>query len=370
MSTDEQLLEQSPARFCSPALEQSLIDIPGAVQLTDSADVGINRRLARGNMKGMAIIVPPTKVFAGDRVEIFICHRDSSTAPLIWFVVPNDYQGGPFLRRIPANDIPEGISRWFYRVNNVESAHLKVLVITVQPGGIDPQPEYPGHRLLRAPQISPLIIDGTVDVTVTIAPWQGMRCNDIVSLQFINWRIEHKVAPEEIGQPVTLLITTKMIEADGSGQALLQYEISDEVRNMASDHSIGLLVDIKKADQAQRLPAPKISKTDSDNAIYMTALGADSVSVTLATNSPPFTATDVVELNWRGEPRDGPVQLFTKSQTVASQKVLTLTVPNAVIQRLADGFACVEYIRISASGERHLSKYVQVFVVGNTRRID
>lgn len=369
MSTDEQLLEQSPARFCSPALEQSLIDIPGAVELTDSADVGINRRLARGNMQGMAIIVPPTQVFAGDRVEIFIRHRDSSTAPLIWFDVPSDYQREPILRRIPANKIPEGISWWFYRVNNVESAHLKVLVITTLPGGTDPRSDYPGHQLLRAPKISPPEIDGTQHVEVIIAPWQGMRTNDIVGFQYSSWRIEHTVGPEEVGQPVTLWITKEMIEADGSGQALLQYDIRDEVGNKASDHSIGLLVDIKTANDATRLPAPVVSETDSENAIYMTALGANSVSVTVAPPSKALAATDVVEFIWRGEPLDGPVQLVTESQTVASQEALIFTVSNAVVQRLAGGFANVAYTRITASGERHPSKYVQVFVVGNTRRI-
>ncbi|KJZ43518.1 hypothetical protein [Pseudomonas fluorescens] len=171
MSTDEQLLEQSPSRFCGPALEQSRIDIPGAVELTDSADVGINRSLARGNMQGMAIIVPPTQVFAGDRIRIFVQHRDSSPAPLIWFDVPSDYQGGPFLRRIPSNKIPEGISRWFYRVNNVESAHLKVLVMTTVPGDIDPRSDYPGYPLLREPQISPEEIDGNQSVKDNIPLW-------------------------------------------------------------------------------------------------------------------------------------------------------------------------------------------------------
>jgi hypothetical protein len=51
-----------------------------------------------------------------------------------------------------------------------------------------------------------------------------------------------------------------MIAADGSGQALLQYWVTDEVGNMASDHSIGLMVDIQDANHAQRLPAPGCPK--------------------------------------------------------------------------------------------------------------
>jgi hypothetical protein len=156
---------------------------------------------------------------------------------------------------------------------------------------------------------------------------------------------------------------------------LLQYWITDEVGNMASDHSIGLMVDIQDANHAQRLPAPKVSETDQDNAIYMTALGAKSVKVTVSTPAPVFAPTDVVELDWRGEPRTGLPQLFTSSQTVASatgahQTELIFEVPNAVIQRLAGGFANVAYTQVTASGERRPSKYVQVFIVGNTRRID
>jgi hypothetical protein len=97
--------------------------------------------------------------------------------------------------------------------------------------------------------------------------------------------------------------------------------------------------------------------------------------VTVSTPAPVFAPTDVVELDWRGEPRTGLPQLFTSSQTVASatgahQTELIFEVPNAVIQRLAGGFANVAYTQVTASGERRPSKYVQVFIVGNTRRID
>jgi hypothetical protein len=102
----------------------------------------------------------------------------------------------------------------------------------------------------------------------------------------------------------------------------------------------------------------------------MTALGAKSVSVKVSTPASVFAPTDVVELDWRGEPRTGLPQLFTSSQTVASQTALTFEVSNAVVQRLAGGFANVAYTQVTASGERRPSKYVQVFIVGNTRRID
>ncbi|PKH28590.1 hypothetical protein BI292_02140 [Pseudomonas sp. 43NM1] len=370
MSTDAQLIGESPARFAGAILGESRIDVPGALTLIAGADVGINRALAREDINGVAILIAPTEVFVGDQIEVFIRHPDSPILPIIWFTVPADYDGGPLVRRIPANDIPEGFSHWFYRVNGVESGHLKVLVKTELPGGIDPQPEYPGHRLLRPPVIAPSIIDGTQDVIVTVPPWQGMRHNDSVAFQYVDWHITHRVQRSEVGQAVALTISREMIEADGSGQALLQYWITDEVGNMASDHSIGLMVDIQDANHAQRLPAPVVSETDQDNAIYMTALGAKSVSVTIATPAALFAATDVVELDWRGEPRTGLPQPFTESRTVAAQSALTFEVSNAVVQRLAGGFAHVAYTHITASGERRSSRYVQVFIVGNTRRID
>jgi hypothetical protein len=370
MNTDELLVEKSPARFATLTVSESRIDIPGALTVIEGADVGINRTLARGDINGMAIVIPPTQVFVGDRVEVFIRHPTSPALPIIWFTVQSDYIGDPLLRRIQVNDIPEGFSTWFYRVNGVESEHLEVFVKTELPGGIDPQPEYPGHRLLRAPVITPSVIDGTQDVIVTVQPWQGMRHNDTVAFQYVGWRIAHKVLKSEIGQSVELTISQEMIAADGSGQALLQYWVTDEVGNMASDHSIGLMVDIQDANHAQRLPAPVVSETDQDNAIYMTALGANSVSVTVATPASVFAPTDVVELDWRGEPSAGLPQPFTDSQTVASRTVLTFEVSNAVVQRLAGGFANVAYTQVTASGERRRSKYVQVFIVGNTRRID
>jgi len=370
MSIDELLMENSPAQFATSTVGESRIDIPGALTVIDGADVGINRALARGNINGMAIIIPPTKIFVGDRVEVIIRSPASSVLPITWFTVPSDYNGGPLLRRIQVNDIPEGFSTWFYRINRVESGHIKAFVKTELPGGIDPQPEYPGHRLLRRPVINPPVIDGTEDVTVTVPPWQGMHHNDTVALQYVGWRIEHRVLKSEVGQSVELTISKEMIEADGSGQALLQYWITDEVGNMASDHSIGLMVDIQDANHAHRLPAPHVCGTDQDNAIYMTTLGANSVSVKVATPASVFADTDVVELNWRGEPRAGLIQLHTDSLTVGSQETLTFEVPNAVVQRLAGGFANVAYTQVTASGERRVSKYVQMFMVGNTRRID
>jgi hypothetical protein len=370
MSTDELLVENSPACFASSTVSESWIDIPGALKGIEGADVGINRALARGNINGMEIFIPPTRIFPGDRVEVCIRHPTSPVLPIIWFDVPSGYNGEPLLRRIQVNDIPEGFSTWFYRVNGVESGHLEVFVKTELPGGIDPQPEYPGHRLLRPPVITPSVIDGTQDVIVTVKPWQGMRHNDTVAFQYVNWRIAHKVLKSEIGQSVELTISKEMIAADGSGQALLQYWVTDEVDNKASDHSIGLMVDIQDANHAQRLPAPKVSETDQDNAIYMTALGAKSVKVTVSTPASVFAPTDVVELDWRGEPRTGLPQPFTDSRTVASQTALTFEVSNAVVQRLAGGFANVAYTQVTASGERRPSKYIQVFIVGNTRRID
>jgi hypothetical protein len=375
MSTDELLLENSPARFASSTVSESRIDISGAREGIEGADVGINRTLARGNINGVEIVIPPTRIFPGDRVEVCIHHPTSPVLPIIWFDVPSGYNGEPLLRRIQVNDIPEGFSTWFYRVNGVESGHREVFVKTELPGGIDPQREYPGHRLLRAPVITPSVIDGTQDVIVTVQPWQGMRHNDTVAFQYVNWRIAHKVLKSEIGQSVELTISKEMIAADGSGQALLQYWITDEVGNMASDHSIGLMVDIQDANHAQRLLAPKVSETDQDNAIYMTALGAKSVKVTVSTLAPVFAPTDVVELDWRGEPRTGLPQLFTDSRPVtpttgAPETELTFEVPNAVVQRLAGGFANVAYTQVTSSGVRRLSKYVQVFIVGNTRRID
>jgi hypothetical protein len=374
MSTDELLVENSPARFASSTVSESWIDIPGALKGIEGADVGINRTLARGNINGMEIVIPPTRIFPGDRVEVCIRHPTSPALPIIWFDMPSGDNGDALSRRILVKDIPEGFSTWFYRVNGVESGHLEVFVKTELPGGIDPQWEYPGHRLLRAPVITPSVIDGTQDVIVTVKPWQSMRHNDTVALQYVNWRIAHKVLKSEIGQSVELTISKEMIAADGSGQALLQYWITDEVGNMASDHSIGLMVDIQDANHAQRLPAPKVSETDQDNAIYMTALGAKSVKVTVSTPASVFAPTDVVELDWRGEPRAGLPQPFTSSQTVASatgvhQTELIFEVPNAVVQRLAGGFANVAYAQVTAS-ERRLSKYIQIFIVGNTRRID
>lgn len=362
MSTNEQILEASPARFAAELMKDSLMDVPGAIRTVEGAEVGINRALVRGNPAGLRIIIPPTGNPAGKRIAVYFTGKEQ---PVLSFDVPADYDGNAFIQYITAKQIPEGFSELFYTLADEASKHLKVLVKTVVPVGNDPQPNIPGHSLLLPPEITTTVLDGQQDETVRILPWPGMHLDDQVMLQFSDLRLLSQV--EKVGEPVFFTLRKEDIARHGDGQSLMHYWISDNVENPAPAHSLGTSVTIKTS--TERLPPPTVD-IDQQHAVYLGKLGSQPLTVTLDTASGRFTKGDKVELHWRGELVTQTLELVTQELTVGAAPKLTFNIPNAIVQRLAGGWAHVYFNWLKAGNEAQLSSFIDIFIVGNTRRID
>ncbi|MEB0045008.1 MULTISPECIES: hypothetical protein [unclassified Pseudomonas] len=341
---------------------RSAIEIPGAITPVDAADVGVNLALLRAN-RGLPIIISPDAIKPGDTVLVYIDNRLIHV-----LVVADNYDGLAITLSIPSNLVPEGIFVLRYRVNIQTSAPLTVLVKTRLPGGIDPQPNQPGHHLLAAPSIASKILNGLQDETVTVQPWEGMCRNDVVTLQFADCGLPHTVQANEVGLPITFILPTDRVAANGNGATLLYYKVCDDVGNQASDHSLGQSITIQIGDD--KLTTPVVEGMDQQHALYLADLGSRSIQVTLDTSSSRFVAGDSLELIWRSAYRTGELEVVRQVQVLTNSSTLVFTVANAVAQRLAGGCAHLFFNHTDANGVIEQLSFLDFFVVGNTRRVD
>lgn len=338
------------AGVAAESVSESLIDIPGAkssevISTFYGADLGVTRALVNDNPAGLAIVIPPTDAWPGDEFEVFFSNKD---APVLSFVVPDDYDGASaFDRSIDARQVPEGFSELFYRLNGAESDHLKVLVRTKLPGGVDPKPAFPGHHLLLAPQVDATKIDGSQDIVATVLPWPGMRVGQLLHLQFGNSCLPHTVEKNEVGHGVDFTLTQEMIEQIGPCNILLFYKLWDEVGNAASDHSMACTLTCSPPTSAMGADtawqAPRILGLDQDNAIDLVVMEGGDITVEIDVAANGLAQGSQVQLNWWGEPAVAAPQLSTWTQTVGTASTLVFAIDRAEAQRLVGGWASVTW---------------------------
>ncbi|QJI44465.1 hypothetical protein HKK52_27085 [Pseudomonas sp. ADAK2] len=356
MSIDNR--SETPQAPAVAGLTRPALEIPGAITLVEEADVGVNRALI--GAQGLKIVIQSYALNPGDNVLVYIDNR----LVLVW-PVENDCGGRPISQYIPAKLIPEGFITLTYRVNVEVSAPLKVLIKTLLPGGIDPQPDAAGHYLLAPPLLTSTTLNGQQDETVYVAPYDDMRQNDVVTLIVGNSALPHTVTATEVGQSLTFTLSRDLVGSNGDGGVVLYYTIRDEVGNRATDHSLSVSVMIQTGSAAP-IP-PTVTGIGEQNTLYLSQLGSQSVIVSLDTRA--FRPGDVLTLFWMGLDRTGMPTSLTEVQTLKSQTTLDFTIANAVIQTLAGGSARIFFTRTDAQGGKQQLPSKEILIVGNTRRI-
>lgn len=339
-------------------LTRPALEIPDAISPVKDADVGVNRALI--GAQGLKIVIPSDAINPGDKVLVDIDNQ----LVLVW-LVENDYSGQPISKYIPATLIPEGLITLTYWVNVEMSAPLKVLVKTLLPGGIDPQPDAAGHYRLTPPQLTSTTLNGQQDETVCVAPYDGMRQNDVVTLIVGNWALPHTVTATEVGHSLTFTLSRELVASIGDGRFVLYYTLCDEVGNHATDHSLGVSVMIQTGTAAP-IP-PTVTGIDEQNTLYLSQLGSQPVYVSLDTRA--FSPGDVLKLFWTGLDRTGMPKSLTQEQTLKSETMLDFTIPNPEIQQLAGGSARLFFTCTDAQGGKQQLPSKEFLIVGNTRRI-
>ncbi|MEO6678661.1 MAG: hypothetical protein ABIO21_14955 [Pseudomonas sp.] len=356
MNTDN-LLEGSPHLYVIKPTRPAL-EIPGAITPVEGAELGVNLAMLKDH--GLPISIDSSDIKPGDNVLVYIDGRLVLVLP-----VKHDYGGGPITQYIPANRIPEGVITLSYRVNVEQSAPRQVRVKTRLPGGIDPQPDAPGHHLLAAPHVTSLTLDGQQDETVSVPAYEGMSPKDVVTLMFGDCALPHTVEADEVGHPLTFTLSTDVVALNGDGNFILFYTVRDGLQNPASDHSLGCALTIQRGSTLSATPT--VEGVDEQNTLDLSTLGSQSINVSLDTQG--FAPDDRLTLCWTGLDRTGQLKVFTQEQTLETGSTVNFKIENAVLQELAGGSARLFFTRTDANGTTQDLPSTEIFIVGNTRRV-
>jgi hypothetical protein len=356
MSTDNR--NQEPA-FPSPNVRQRPpIDIPAALPVVDEAIPGVNQAMVKA--PGLQVSINSDSIKPGDNVLVYIDERLVLVLP-----VKEDYAGAPIIQYIPAKLIPEGEISVTYRVNIEWSVPLKVLVKTRLPGGIDPDPDAPGHQLLAAPELSSTLLSGQEDVPVTIAPYENMCRGDVVTLVCGVFATTHNVKADEVGKALTFILPKDILAENGAGDGVLYYRIDDAVGNSATDHSLGRSITIQG--EANESAPPTVAGVDEQDTLYLSQLGSQGLDISLDTQD--FAPGDTLTLFWLGLDRTGVSHVLTETQTLKTPSALVFKIANADVQVLAGGSARLSFTRTDSNGDTHSLPSREILIVGNTRRV-
>ncbi|MNJ28821.1 hypothetical protein D3C77_233710 [compost metagenome] len=239
------------------------------------------------------------------------------------------------------------------------SVSLRLRVKLNRPGGLDKEPNLPGHSELPRPQVPQDVIDNGVTaewaargVPVTIGHYPERTVHDTVVLRWGSVRIPRRISESEAAgkDPIEILVDQAAILAGGDSDALqLNYEVFDEVWNYSSDWS--RFTEVKVEAGAWRLAAPIIREA-VDGAIDLTVLKSKDVTVAVWVDGDPYAKGDSIEFTWIGTPKVGAPLVRTESVQLGKPPVvLEFRVPNADIRAIASGTGDASYVLRKANGE-------------------
>ncbi|MFJ4376543.1 RCC1 domain-containing protein [Pseudomonas japonica] len=330
--------------------------IPGLIVpvQTEGADGGVNYGMLISNENGLLVQVQPyLNMEEGDWIDVFWGDADS---PVAGDRVLDEHVGDKFGLFISADFIPDGISDVWARVtrsgggNGGESLPLAVLVRTVLPGGIDPEPDVPGHQALPAPEPE-LPPSGIIDeeaakngIKVTIGSYPNMRVFDTITFSWGGVLLQHEVTQDEVdaGSLEILVNEDVILEAGDSNDLVLVYRVRDEVHNPSSEWSMRTLVHVEVGKGLFNAPLIVNPDPEADpyDVIDLDVLGDDDLVVSVyAEPNGKLQIGDVVTLKWVGTTAQGePITVQPEAKTVVRIPInLEFIIPNADVTRLGRG---------------------------------
>ncbi|MFJ4376565.1 hypothetical protein ACIP1T_28610, partial [Pseudomonas japonica] len=372
----------------SAPLNLDLLLIPGLIVpvQTEGADGGVNYGMLISNENGLLVQVQPyLNMEEGDWIDVFWGDPDS---PVAGDRVLDENVGDKFGLYISADFIPDGISDVWAKVtrsgggNGGESLPLAVLVRTVLPGGIDPEPDVPGHQALPAPEPE-LPPSGIIDeeaakngIKVTIGNYPNMRVFDTITFSWGGVLLQHEVTQDEVdaGSLEILVTEQTILEAGDSDDLVLVYRVRDEVHNPSSEWSMRTLVHVEVGKGL--FDAPMIVNPDPGaepyDVIDLDVLAdADLLVEVYAGEDGDFQVGDVVALKWVGTTAQGEeVIAEIPAQTVPRLPInLKFYVANADLVRLGRGRGVASYA-VSRDGTAiGVSKRSFVTFLGEEQRL-
>lgn len=319
---------------------------------------------------------PWNELERGDTVEIYWGVNEANVAS---YAVT---ESGNYIITIPVpvraiHTEGEGLVAVYYIITTgfggkeVRSNTLDVRVKFNPPGGIDPSPDTPYvNENLAAPVVSPDPVPDNAQIAkVTVAPWQNMAENDLLTL---NWGgIPVTLAPlsaGEVNQEVTVTVTREVLELAGGGRLPVTYSVRDEVNNW-SLYAPYAWPDVQIEDPSA-LEAPLLKEADPDNGVLdVTGLTEEDTLTVQVPRYQGITTGDRVMVNWAGRTAGGQdVNWKSTEYTVPSPIpfVLEFAVPATQAITLAQGSLAITYAVVNKS---QVSRALRLQVTGEVQRL-
>jgi hypothetical protein len=349
--------------------------IPGQFESIDfaPAQVGVNQPMLYANAEGLAVLVQAYLNMAEeDAIRLYLGPNLVAST-----ILPRDHGNLDVVLRIAAKDIPSGVHTLRCEIlrksgQPPEGAQLEVWFKIDPPGGVDPEPDLPGHQRLEPAQLQLApgeVIDKELaekGVTAIVAPWPFMTKGDVLDLHFHGIVIQRTVLESEVGQKIDVFIMPEDIKAAGPADpAVVVYQIRDQVDNVSA---FSERVTVVSEPGINWLDPVFVRLADDENRVSLDAVGFNDLVVEIIT-SRGFVLKEKLLLRWLATTQSGEVVEHSEEQSITRPGIQSFKVPNLVVLASASGLVQVDYLRTKIDGTQDPSQRYVLTVLGKTLRL-
>lgn len=336
------------------------------------AQVGVNRPMLFTSAKGLLVLVQAYLYMAkDDTIRLYINQNLVDTA-----VLSADHGDHDVVMHIPADKVLPGVHTLRYAISRKsgqppEGAQLEVWFKIDPPGGIDPEPDMPGHQRLKPAQLpfkEGEVIDKNAAANgfiATIPPWLFMTEGDVLTLWFHGIEVApYTVKGSDVGKAISVLVTKENIEHAGpANPAVVVYQIKDQVENVSDFSERATVI----SDPANVRLEPVIVPLADGDEVSLDQVGLDDLQVKIITRS-GFALKEKLLLRWKAKTQSGEVVEHSEEQTITRLGIQSFNIPNPVVKASAPGQVQVDYQRIKADGTQDSQIYIFA-LLGKTLRL-
>lgn len=387
------MTSQSPTDVKPLALHE--LEIPDRTEpALPSDEWGINIAAAKGVNPDHGLkcqIQPWDPMAVGDKVELLldgieIAHdvidANEVKQRVTLFVEPGRLKTGAYtlnyrVTRLSGSEAPE--------------TPIRVYAKLERPGGKDENGSTPGHSelyMLIDPKIGGVVDKETakigVPITIKTKPgsakkevYPNIAVGDICRLSW-GWKIVESAPVTELqikdpaNNPIVITVDEETIllvgDSEKEGLAVAFY-VRDIVNNHSEDWSAPQWIEVDTGNS--RLDAPVVKQADG-KVLDLDTLGGDKVIVQINAKKPSFEKDDIIVVNLKGNPLEGPEVDINVSKTIDKQPDTNVEVelPNAAVRLLAQTQAVFSYRLEKQDGTKDLkSKGRFIDIIGEANRL-
>lgn len=337
------------------------------------AKVGVNLPMLHTSAKGLSVLIQAYLNMAEqDAIRLYI----DSNLVATW-VLPADHGNLDVVMHIAANLIPSGVHMLRYEIlrksgQSPEGAQLDVWFKIDPPGGIDPEPDLPGHQRLKPAQLQLApgqVIDKELaakGVKATIPFWPYMTKGDVLTLYFHGVAIQRQVLESEVGKDIDVIITEQVIEDAGPADpAVVVYQVKDQVENVSAFSERTTVV---SDPGVIWLPPVFVPLADAQDQVSLDDVGFDDLAVEIITR-PGFALEERLLLRWLATTQSGDVVEYSEEQPVTRLGIQSFKIPNPIALASSSGMVRVDYLRTRIDGTQDPSQRYIFTLLGKSLRL-